>query len=82
MIPSPQTSASPEVSDPQLMLPCHQIDAAFHQQCGGEVVAVIAVGQDDVAGVKAWHQLAKQRLLTGVLAAARPQGPLQHGAGR
>jgi hypothetical protein len=79
VIPSPQASASPEVGNPALVLPRDQIDAPLHQQRGGEVVAVIAVGQDDVARLKSWHQLAKQRLLARVFTPAWSQCPLQNG---
>ncbi|WP_301103309.1 hypothetical protein [Propionivibrio sp.] len=52
MIPSSQASAPAEVVDSALMLPGDQIDASFHQQGGGEVVAVITVGQDDVPRIQ------------------------------
>ena len=81
MIPPPQASPSPKVSYPTLVLPGDQIDTALHQQCSGEVVAVIAVGQNDVTRFKLRHQLAKQRLLARVFASARTQCPFQNGAG-
>jgi hypothetical protein len=34
--------------------------ALRHQERGSEVIAVIAVGQNDVSGIKARHQFAKQ----------------------
>ncbi len=52
VIPLPQAPAPPEVVNPALMLPRDQIDAPRHQQRGGKVFAVIAVGQDDVAEIQ------------------------------
>jgi len=52
VIPLPQAPAPPEIVNPALMLPRDQIDAPRHQQRSSKVVAVIAVGQDDVAEIQ------------------------------
>ena len=82
MIAPPQALAAPEIGDPALLLAGHQIDAVLDEHRGGKVVAVIAIDQDHVARLQVRHQGAKQRLLPRMLAAAWPQRPTQHRAGR